>query len=135
MVLTIECVSELIALGRFRIRKRTPPSARVRISSDSPVTGEQSRSSPQRDCPRVRVYLGNHVREPTQDRHSLDGCSRNTSEHITGEEPTVRESSNPVFRSLPKQQGGYAQFGTGVAGAATEYGHQADPYAPYIDQR
>src|ERR1700730_8463260 len=51
------------------------------------------------------------------------------------EDPTVRESSNPVFRSLPKQRGGYAQFGTGVAGAATKYGHQADPYAPYIDQR
>jgi uncharacterized YccA/Bax inhibitor family protein len=48
----------------------------------------------------------------------------------------VRESSNPVFRSLPKQQGGgYAQFGGGAAGygaAAT----QADPYAaqPYTDQ-
>jgi uncharacterized YccA/Bax inhibitor family protein len=47
----------------------------------------------------------------------------------------VRESSNPVFRSMPKQQGGYAQFGTGAAG----YGAaavQADPYAaqPYIDQ-
>lgn len=48
----------------------------------------------------------------------------------------MRESSNPVFRSLPKQQGnGYAQFGGGAAGygaAAT----QADPYAaqPYTDQ-
>jgi uncharacterized YccA/Bax inhibitor family protein len=47
----------------------------------------------------------------------------------------VRETSNPVFRSLPKQRGGYAQFGTGVAGAATQYGHQTDPYAPYADQR
>jgi uncharacterized YccA/Bax inhibitor family protein len=47
----------------------------------------------------------------------------------------VRETSNPVFRSLPKQRGGYAQFGSGAAGAATEYGHQADPYAPYTDQR
>jgi len=47
----------------------------------------------------------------------------------------VRETSNPVFRSLPKQRGGYAQFGTGVAGAATQYGHQADPYAPYADQQ
>jgi uncharacterized YccA/Bax inhibitor family protein len=47
----------------------------------------------------------------------------------------VRETSNPVFRSLPKQRGGYAQFGSGVAGAATQYGHQADPYAPYTDQR
>src|ERR1700731_12246 len=51
------------------------------------------------------------------------------------EDPTVRETSNPVFRSLPKQRGGYAQFGTGVAGAATQYGHQADAYAPYVDQR
>ncbi len=47
----------------------------------------------------------------------------------------MRETSNPVFRSLPKQRGGYAQFGTGVAGTATQYGHQADPYAPYVDQR
>ena len=30
----------------------------------------------------------------------------------------MRETSNPVFRSLPKQ-GGYAQFGTGF-GAATD---------------
>jgi len=48
----------------------------------------------------------------------------------------VRESSNPVFRSLPKGQGGYAQFGTGAAG----YGAQAvkaDPYAgaQYPDQQ
>jgi uncharacterized YccA/Bax inhibitor family protein len=47
----------------------------------------------------------------------------------------VRESSNPVFRSLPKGQGGYAQFGTGAAG----YGAaavQADPYVTqYPDQR
>ncbi|MDT5317384.1 MAG: hypothetical protein QOE74_6404, partial [Mycobacterium sp.] len=47
----------------------------------------------------------------------------------------MRESSNPVFRSMPKQQGGYAQFGTGAAG----YGAgavQADPYTaqPYTDQ-
>jgi uncharacterized YccA/Bax inhibitor family protein len=48
---------------------------------------------------------------------------------------TVRETSNPVFRSLPKQRGGYAQFGSGVAGAATQYGHQTEPYAPYNDQR
>jgi uncharacterized YccA/Bax inhibitor family protein len=44
----------------------------------------------------------------------------------------VRETSNPVFRSLPKQSGGYAQFGTG---AAPGY-YQADPYAaPYQDTR
>jgi uncharacterized YccA/Bax inhibitor family protein len=47
----------------------------------------------------------------------------------------VRETSNPVFRSLPKQPGGYAQFGTGAAG----YGAQAvnaDPYVTqYPDQR
>jgi len=47
----------------------------------------------------------------------------------------VRETSNPVFRSLPKQRGGYAQFGSGAAGAATQYGHQTDQYAPYVDQR
>jgi len=47
----------------------------------------------------------------------------------------VRETSNPVFRSLPKQRGGYAQFGTGAAGAATQYGYQADPYVAPYDQR
>jgi uncharacterized YccA/Bax inhibitor family protein len=45
----------------------------------------------------------------------------------------VRETSNPVFRSLPKQSGGYAQFG---AGAAQGY-YQGDPYAaaPYQEAR
>ena len=43
----------------------------------------------------------------------------------------MRETSNPVFRSLPKQSGGYAQFGTGVGPAQQGY-YQADPYrAPY----
>jgi uncharacterized YccA/Bax inhibitor family protein len=47
----------------------------------------------------------------------------------------VRESSNPVFRSLPKGQGGYAQFGTGAAGAGTAAVH-ADPYVTqYPDQQ
>lgn len=40
----------------------------------------------------------------------------------------MRESSNPVFRSLPKTQGGYAQFGTGATGYGTQAVH-ADPYA------
>jgi uncharacterized YccA/Bax inhibitor family protein len=43
----------------------------------------------------------------------------------------VRETSNPVFRSLPKQRGGYAQFGT-AAPPMQGYGYGADPYAaPY----
>ena len=42
----------------------------------------------------------------------------------------MRETSNPILRSLPKQQGGYAQFGTGMAGAANQVAFQADPYAP-----
>jgi uncharacterized YccA/Bax inhibitor family protein len=47
----------------------------------------------------------------------------------------VRESSNPVFRSLPKTQGGYAQFGTGAAGYGAQ-AVQADPYVTqYPDQR
>ncbi|MGE2737777.1 Bax inhibitor-1/YccA family protein [Mycolicibacterium vaccae] len=49
----------------------------------------------------------------------------------------MRESSNPVFRSLPKgQQGGYAQFGTGAAGYGAQAVH-ADPYATqqYPDQQ
>lgn len=40
----------------------------------------------------------------------------------------MRETSNPVFRSLPKQRGGYAQFGTG---AAPMQGYQA----PYQEAR
>ena len=59
----------------------------------------------------------------------------NTSNQSTGEEPTVRETSNPVFRSLPKTQGGYAQFGTGAAGYGAHQVH-ADPYVTqYPDQR
>ncbi|MCU1696797.1 MAG: hypothetical protein JWR34_2860 [Mycobacterium sp.] len=48
----------------------------------------------------------------------------------------MRESSNPVFRSLPKgQQGGYAQFGAGAAGYGAQQ-VQAEPYATqYPDQR
>ena len=43
----------------------------------------------------------------------------------------MRETSNPVFRSLPKQRGGYAQFGTGVS-----QGQGYDPYlAPYQETR
>jgi uncharacterized YccA/Bax inhibitor family protein len=39
----------------------------------------------------------------------------------------VRESSNPVFRTLPKGQGGYASFGTGAAGYGAQQVH-AEPY-------
>ena len=47
----------------------------------------------------------------------------------------MRETSNPVFRSLPKQQGGYAQFGTGAAQMQQGY-YQADPYAaPYQEAK
>ena len=47
----------------------------------------------------------------------------------------MRETSNPVFRSLPKGQGGYAQFGTGAAGYGAQ-AVQADPYVTqYPDQR
>lgn len=42
----------------------------------------------------------------------------------------MRESSNPVFRSLPKTQGGYATFGSGAAG----YGAQAYDAQPYTTQ-
>jgi uncharacterized YccA/Bax inhibitor family protein len=47
----------------------------------------------------------------------------------------VRETSNPVFRSLPKQQGGYATFGSGAAGAGTAQVQQNYGAEPYIDQR
>lgn len=47
----------------------------------------------------------------------------------------MRESSNPVFRSLPKGQSGYAQFGTGAASFGAQQVH-AEPYATqYPDQR
>ena len=47
----------------------------------------------------------------------------------------MRETSNPVFRSLPKGQGGYAQFGAGAAGYGAQ-AVQADPYAgAYPQQR
>ena len=47
----------------------------------------------------------------------------------------MRETSNPVFRSLPKQRGGYAQFGTGAAQTQQGY-YQADPYlAPYKEAK
>lgn len=40
----------------------------------------------------------------------------------------MRETSNPILRSLPQRQGGgYAQFGAGVAGA-TQVGYQTQPY-------
>lgn len=46
----------------------------------------------------------------------------------------MRETSNPVFRSLPKQRGGYAQFGT----APMQPGYSTDPYPearPYQEAR
>ncbi len=47
----------------------------------------------------------------------------------------MRETSNPVFRSLPKTQGGYAQFGTGAAGMGAAAVH-TDPYVTqYPDQQ
>ncbi len=47
----------------------------------------------------------------------------------------MRETSNPVFRSLPKNEGGYASFGTGAAGYGAQQAH-AEPYVTqYPDQR
>lgn len=45
----------------------------------------------------------------------------------------MRETSNPVFRSLPNQQGGYAQFGSGYAGAQ-QVGYQTEPYMQHPPQ-
>ncbi len=48
---------------------------------------------------------------------------------------TVRTTSNPVFRNLPRQQGGgYATFGSAATGAGQftqEYGQQSAPPQPY----
>jgi uncharacterized YccA/Bax inhibitor family protein len=76
------------------------------------------------------------VSSGTKTRSSIvESVFANLSNHSTGEEPTVRETSNPVFRSLPKTQGGYAQFGTGAAGYGAQAVH-ADPYAgAYPEQR
>jgi uncharacterized YccA/Bax inhibitor family protein len=61
-------------------------------------------------------------------------CSHNFKSPFR-EDPTVRETSNPVFRSLPKQRGGYAQFGTGAPQVQQGY-YQADPYvAPYQEAK
>src|SRR5215213_3472765 len=60
----------------------------------------------------------------------VESVFANLSNHSTGEDPTLRESSNPVFRSMPKGQGGYAQFGTGAAGYGAQAVH-ADPYVPH----
>lgn len=48
----------------------------------------------------------------------------------------MRTTSNPVLRSLPRQQGGYAQFGSGAAGAGAMMAQQMqqDPYTAYPEQ-
>jgi uncharacterized YccA/Bax inhibitor family protein len=47
----------------------------------------------------------------------------------------VRETSNPVFRSLPRQQGGYAQFGTGAAQMQQDYNRGGAYEAPYQEAK
>jgi uncharacterized YccA/Bax inhibitor family protein len=47
----------------------------------------------------------------------------------------VRETSNPVFRSLPRQQGGYAQFGTGAAQMQQDYYRGGTYEAPYQEAK
>ena len=47
----------------------------------------------------------------------------------------MRETSNPVFRSLPKGQGGYAQFGPGAAGYGAQAVHAEPTTTQYPDQR
>jgi uncharacterized YccA/Bax inhibitor family protein len=54
---------------------------------------------------------------------------------VIREDPTVRETSNPVFRSLPKQQGGYAQFGTGGAQMQQDYYRGGAYEAPYREAK
>ncbi|MDH6197744.1 putative YccA/Bax inhibitor family protein [Mycobacterium frederiksbergense] len=46
----------------------------------------------------------------------------------------MRETSNPVFRSLPKTQGGYAQFGTGAAGYGAQQVHAQPQAHEYLEQ-
>ncbi|EOM75593.1 hypothetical protein DW322_18965 [Rhodococcus rhodnii] len=53
----------------------------------------------------------------------------------------MRTTSNPVFRNLPKQEGGYASFGSASSGAAqaTQFGQpqytQADPFVTEPERR
>ncbi|WP_067653032.1 Bax inhibitor-1/YccA family protein [Nocardia harenae] len=49
----------------------------------------------------------------------------------------MRTSSNPVFRRLPRQEGvgGYANFGSGVAGAGQFGQQQQQPYGQYPPQQ
>ena len=47
----------------------------------------------------------------------------------------MRETSNPVFRSLPRQQGGYAQFGTGAAQLQQDYYRGGYGEAPYREAK
>ena len=47
----------------------------------------------------------------------------------------MRETSNPVFRSLPRQQGGYAQFGTGAAQMQQDYNRGGAYEAPYQEAK
>src|ERR1700757_4044208 len=103
---------------------------------------QQSRSLPARERPRVRFIASrsgckssNGPTGNTAGLRFVDQVFAQLDLTAPREDPTVRETSNPVFRSLPKQRGGYAQFGTGVAPMQQGY-YQADPYyAPYQEGR
>lgn len=55
----------------------------------------------------------------------IERQARHDSRNDSRKALTVRTSSNPIFKNLPKQEqvGGYANFGSGVAGAG-QYGQQ-----------
>src|SRR5690242_12422174 len=123
MPATIASLSELIALGRFSVRIPTPLRTLTRTSSFSVTRCNLVRSP---SCGALRVGFAPRSNlsvswESFRLHGNLPGTLIvellvRTRTHLIREDPTVRETSNPVFRSLPKTQGGYAQFGTGASG-------------------
>jgi uncharacterized YccA/Bax inhibitor family protein len=89
-------------------------------------------------CSRVRVYVYPRRQHPLGNPSGpliVELVFVQLEATAIREDPTVRETSNPVFRSLPKGRGGYAQFGTGAAQVQQGY-RQADPYAaPYQETK
>src|SRR3954471_24534117 len=115
IAVTMGWVRELMAFGRLRVIRPTPFSTVTRTSSFS-ATLMQCRSLTGEGQRRGGFSVNELGGFPGNQHQGVERSEwiRNLSNHSAGEEPTVRKTSNPVFRSLPKTQGGYAQFGTGA---------------------